>query len=456
MTITSVNPSTERKIKTYHLLTSDQILRKIAKAQKAYEEWRYVPWAQKSILLQTVAKILITNSHKYATLITTEMGKPIIESTAEVEKCASVCKFYATHAKTMLKNEVITTNAHYSYVRREPLGILLAVMPWNFPFWQVLRFAAPALMAGNTVLLKHASNVPGCSLALQDLFEQAKLPVGTFQSLLIAPQDIQQIIHNEHVRAVTLTGSEHAGSIVASQAATKIKRAVLELGGSDPFIVLEDADIASAAKTAAQARLLNGGQSCIAAKRFLIQKNVYAKFVSSFTNEVAKKHIGDPLDPTVHIGPLATKNILETIDAQVKKSVQMGARIELGGGKIQGTGMYFEPTILTNIAVDMPVWNEETFGPVAPIMSFSSDFEAVQLANTSVFGLGASLWTKSAKRRNFFIDHLECGNVFVNTLVKSDPRMPFGGIKNSGYGRELSHYGIVEFINIKTVWIEHM
>lgn len=453
-TIRSINPATGMLIKEYTAISNDQLQEKITIAETAFTSWKTSSFEIRKKLLTAVGALLRNNKDEYATLITTEMGKRIAESTAEVEKCAWVCEYFAEHAEALLKEEVIATEAKKSFVRFEPLGIIFAIMPWNFPFWQVFRCAALAIMAGNTVLLKHASNVPACALIIEKIFTDAGAPTGVFQTLLISSTDTELVIADPRVRMVSLTGSEDAGSQVGALAGKHIKKSVLELGGSDPFIVLADADVVKAVTVAATARMNVSGQSCIAAKRFIVHKDIAKQFTEEFKKILESKKIGDPMDPMTDVAPLVSEQILTTLDDQVQRSVKAGATVALGGKRADREGFYYLPTILADVKTDMAVAVEETFGPVAAIISVSSDEEAIEIANDSHFGLGASLWTSDPKNAEIIVTQLDAGAVFVNAMVKSDPRLPFGGTKFSGYGRELSSYGLKEFVNIKSVWIE--
>lgn len=452
--ITSVNPATGEVMKTFSLLTQAQVEKKISLSQKAFESWKNSSFAKRTKLLNNVSSLLRKNKEQYATVITQEMGKTIKESLSEVEKCAWVCDYFAKNTEALLKKEVIKTEAKESYVYFPPLGIIFIIMPWNFPFWQVFRAAAPALMVGNTMLLKHASNVPQCSELIETIFKEAGYENGVFQNLLLESSLSTVVINDPRVRSVSLTGSEKAGSQVGAAAGAALKKCVLELGGSDPFIVLSDADVKKTALVATSARLIVSGQSCIAAKRFIIQKTIAYAFITEFKRLFSEKKMGDPLLHTTDIGSLANRQIMDEIDRQVSKSVKMGARIIIGGKKIPGKGFYYLPTILTNVTSHMPIYSEETFGPVAAVIIVDDDDEAIRVANDTKFGLGASVWTKDKKRASRFIEELESGSVFINSMVKSDPRLPFGGTKASGYGRELSSYGLKEFVNIKTVVVE--
>lgn len=456
MKIKSINPATHETLKTYPLLTAHQVGVKIELSQKVFQAWARTSYEERAELFNNLAEVLKKDKHKFARLITAEMGKIISASEAEIEKCIRNIEFYAKNSQTILLDEMVKTEASKSYVTFQPLGIIFAIMPWNYPFWQVIRFAAPALMAGNVALLKHASQTAGSSLALEEIFNRAGFPKGVFQSLLIKAEEAKTVIEDPRIKAVTLTGSSLAGSSVARIAGSKLKKTVLELGGSDPFIVLDDAKLEPASENAVTARLVASGQSCIAAKRFIVQDTVYDEFLKLFKNKLEQLVIGDPLDPKTQVGPLANKQGLDILKNQVDKSVKMGAKIVTGGKTIKGKGFYFEPTILTNITKDMPVYRQEVFGPVAIVLTFKEDGDALKISNDTDYGLGASVWTTDPSRAKWFIKRLQAGSVFINAIVKSDPRLPFGGIKNSGYGRELSSYGIKEFTNIKTVWMEGM
>ncbi len=449
----AVNPATNEVLKTYAEHDLAQVKQIINLVQEEFHAWRQVSMVQRSALMKNAAKVLRSKKEEFARLITLEMGKIIREARAEVEKCAWVCDFYAENAEKFLQPEVIETDAAQSYVSFDPLGIVLAVMPWNFPFWQVFRFAAPALMAGNAGLLKHASNVPGCALAIEQIFREAGFPEHLFRTLLIKPALIPQVIEDKHIQAATLTGSEPAGAAVAALAGRQIKKTVLELGGSDPFIVLADANLEKAVKTAVQARMINAGQSCIAAKRFIVVEALLSQFEQQMTEQMRALKIGNPLEETTDVGPLARKDLVDELHQQVKRSVEQGAKLLLGGQPQAGIGNYYQPTVLTNVQKGMAVYEEETFGPVAAIIPVKDEDEALAVANDSQFGLGASLWTENLEKAKTLAKEIQAGSVFINGMVKSDPRLPFGGVKKSGYGRELSHYGIKEFVNIKTIWI---
>ena len=442
----SINPATEEIFGEFPILTENELENKINLSHEAFKKWKKVPFSEKKVLMKKVGKILLLHKQKFAKMITMEMGKNIEESTSEVEKCATLCEFLAGSAEVILKEEIIKTEAEESYIRFEPLGVIFSIMPWNYPFWQVFRAAVPALMVGNTMLLKLASNVPQTSQLIEKIFIEAGFPKGVFQNLLIDSSMSEIVIKSNYVRGVTLTGSEKAGSAVASLAGASIKKSILELGGSDPFIVLDDADIKKASLVATSARLSVSGQVCISAKRFIIQKKIANEFILELTKdfeEIENK-----------ISPLSGKKILETIEDQVNTSVKMGAKIITGGKRIAKKGYFYPPTIIADVTKKMPLYFEEAFGPVATIFIVEDDAEAIKIANDTKFGLGASVWTNNKKRAQLFIEELESGSVFINNKVTSNIRLPFGGSKNSGYGRELSSYGLKEFVNIKTVVIE--
>jgi succinate-semialdehyde dehydrogenase/glutarate-semialdehyde dehydrogenase len=453
MTIASINPTTGETLQTFDALTAAQIEEKLQLAADTFRTYRHTPISQRAARMQRAAEILEADKQALGKMMTGEMGKPLKAAIAEAEKCAWVCRYYAENAQHQLADQIVETNAQKSYVRFQPLGPVLAVMPWNFPFWQVFRFAAPALMAGNVGLLKHASNVPQCALAIEDIFTRAGFPKGAFQTLLIGSDAVESILNDRRVVAATLTGSEPAGRSVASIAGKQIKKTVLELGGSDPFIVMPSANLDEAVSTAVKARTINNGQSCIAAKRFIVAAEVYEEFERRFVEEMRALKIGDPMEESTDIGPLATPQIVNDLDEQVKRAVASGARVLTGGKKIDRPGNFFEPTVLVDLDIDAPVSCEEIFGPVATIFRASNIDEAIRIANATQFGLGSSAWTNDEKEQAQFVDQLEAGSVFINGMVASDPRLPFGGMKNSGYGRELAEFGIREFVNIKTVWI---
>jgi succinate-semialdehyde dehydrogenase / glutarate-semialdehyde dehydrogenase len=454
MPIASVNPTTGETLKTFEPLSETQIGEKLEQASQAFRSYRQTSLADRERWMLSAAEILKTEKQNLARLMTTEMGKPIKGAVGEAEKCAWVCRYYAETAKHHLADKIVETNASRSYVRFQPLGPVLAVMPWNFPFWQVFRFAAPALMAGNVGLLKHASNVPQCALAIEDILRRAGFPNGAFQTLLVGSDAVKRILTDIRVVAATLTGSEPAGRSIASIAGNQIKKTVLELGGSDPFIVMPSAQLEEAVTTAVKARTINNGQSCIAAKSFIVAADIYDEFERRFVEQMKALRVGDPLDEATEIGPLATEQILKDVDEQVKTSVAAGALILTGGKKLDRAGNYYEPTVLVNIPPNSPASCEEIFGPVAMLFRVNNISEAIELANATSFGLGAAAWTNKQNEQERFSDELEAGSVFINGMVASDPRLPFGGIKNSGYGRELGEFGIREFVNVKTVWVK--
>ena len=454
MPIATINPATGETLKRFDELTEQQREQKLQLAASAFRSHKNSSFAERAERLLQAATILETDKARFARLMTIEMGKPIKGAISEVEKCALVCRYYAENGERHLADEVVETNATRSYVHFQPLGPVLAVMPWNFPFWQVFRFAAPALMAGNVGLLKHASNVPQCALAIEEIFLRAGFPEGVFQTLLIGAKIVEQVINDSRVVAATLTGSEPAGRSVASTAGKQIKKTVLELGGSDAFIVMQSARLDEAVTTAVKARTINSGQSCIAAKRFIVASEVYPEFERRFVDEMKALRVGDPLQEATDIGPLATEQILKDVSDQVQTSVAAGALVLTGGQKMKRPGNFYEPTVLANIPADSPASCEEVFGPVAMLFRVSTIDEAIALANNTSFGLGAAAWTNDATEKQRFIEELEAGCVFINGMVASDPRLPFGGIKNSGYGRELGEFGIREFVNVKTVWIK--
>ena len=454
MAIASINPATGETLKTFEPLTDQQLDQKLERAAQTFRRYRRLSIADREPLMRRAAEILGRDKDRFARMMTIEMGKPIRAAVQEVEKCASVCRYYADHAKEHLLDRLVETTASKSYVHFQPLGPVLAVMPWNFPFWQVFRFAAPALMAGNVGLLKHASNVPQCAVAIEEIFQRAGFPSGAFQSLLIGSDAVQRVLEDPRVAAATLTGSEPAGRSVAAICGKQIKKTVLELGGSDPFIVMPSANVEEAANTAVKARTINNGQSCIAAKRFIVVDDVYDQFTERFVASMKSLRVGDPSNEDVDIGPLATPQIMADLEKQVDSFVASGAVVLTGGKRLARPGNYFEPTILTDISPDAPAYCEEVFGPVALLFRVSNIDEAIRLANSTDFGLGSAAWTSDENEIKLFIEELESGVVFINGMVASDPRLPFGGIKNSGYGRELGEFGIQEFVNVKTVWIK--
>ena len=453
MAIASINPTTGETLKTFTALSTKQLEAKLQLAADTFRTYRRTSFADRSRMMSRAAEILESEKDRFAKVMTTEMGKPLKAAVSEAEKCPWVCRYYAENAERHLADQVVETTAQKSYVRFQPLGPVLAVMPWNFPFWQVFRFAAPALMAGNVGLLKHASNVPQCALAIEEIFTRAGFPEGAFQTLLVGSEAVEPILNDSRVVAATLTGSEPAGRSVASIAGKQIKKTVLELGGSDPFIVMPSANLGEAVTTAVKARTINNGQSCIAAKRFIVAAEIYEEFERKFVSEMQALKIGDPMEETTEIGPLATPQIVNDLDKQVKKAIASGARVLTGGKKLDRPGNFFEPTVLVDVDISAPVSCEEIFGPVAMLFRANDIDEAIKIANATSFGLGSSAWTNDADEQTRFTEELEAGSVFINGMVASDPRLPFGGVKNSGYGRELAEFGIREFVNIKTVWI---
>jgi succinate-semialdehyde dehydrogenase / glutarate-semialdehyde dehydrogenase len=449
----SINPATGDVLATFEPLNEKAIDEKLDRALAAFKSWRLTSFDERSRVMTRAAKILEQDSASLGRMITLEMGKPLQAAVDEVLKCARGCRFYAENAAPFLADEEIKTEASRSYVRYEPVGVVLAIMPWNFPFWQVFRFAAPAVMAGNVGVLKHASNVPQSALAIEQVFTRAGFPTGVFQTLLIASSQVPALIDDPRVSAVTLTGSEGAGRDVASRAGRAIKKTVLELGGSDPFIVMPSADLERAVATAVKARAVNNGQSCIAAKRFIVDEAIADEFIRRFSEAMAALRVGDPLEKDTDIGPLATPAIVSELEAQVRETVDAGARVVTGGGRLPRPGNYFEPTVLVDVPPGSPAYRDELFGPVASVFRARGINDALRIANDSTFGLGASVWTNDPAERAALVAGLETGQVFVNAMVASDPRVPFGGVKRSGYGRELSQHGIREFVNAKTVWI---
>jgi succinate-semialdehyde dehydrogenase / glutarate-semialdehyde dehydrogenase len=456
MAIATMNPATGEVLKTFEPLSDAQIEIKLQKAADTFSKYRKVPFAERARLMLKAAEILDSEKETYARMMTTEMGKTLRSAVDEAVKCAWVCRYYAENAEKFLADEVVETTASRSYIRYEPMGAILAVMPWNFPFWQVLRFAAPALMAGNVGLLKHASIVPQCALMIEDVFRRAGFPEGAFQTLLIGSGKVEKILDDPRVMAATLTGSEGAGIQVGMAAAKRIKKVVLELGGSDPFIVMPSANLEVAVTTAVKARIFNNGQSCIAAKRFIVADSIADEFERRFVSEMEALKVGDPFDESTELGPLSTADGVVDLDRDVQKTVKAGARVLTGGKALDRPGNFYAPTVLTNIPEDSPAYREEFFGPVASVFRAKDVGDAIRIANDSRFGLGASAWTNDKQERERFITELEAGMVFINRMVASDPRVPFGGVKWSGHGRELSVHGIREFTNIKTVWIEEV
>ncbi len=455
MALVSKNPASGEIIQCYDEATDGQLADSIENAHNAFSAWRRSDWADRTALLKRVAQGLRQKCEDYSRLMALEMGKSIQDGRAEIEKCAWVCDYYAEHGAGMLAPEVVPTDATKSYVVFEPLGVLLAVMPWNYPFWQVFRFAAPGLMAGNAVLLKHASNVSGCSQAIEAVFSAAGSPRGLFQSLLVSSQRIEMVLKNPLVQGVSLTGSSLAGKAVAGMAGKQMKKTVFELGGSDPYLILEDAPLAQAVEACVTSRLLNSGQSCIAAKRFIVVAPVREAFETKLVQLFGQKKMGDPLDASVQIGPLARCDLRDDLHRQVEQSIQQGARCLMGGQIPDSPGAFYPITVLTDIAKGMPVYDEETFGPVAAVIVVADEKEAIRVANDTPYGLGAAVFTSDIQRgERIAREELQAGTCCVNTFVRSDPRLPFGGIKQSGVGRELSHYGIKEFVNIKTIYIK--
>jgi succinate-semialdehyde dehydrogenase / glutarate-semialdehyde dehydrogenase len=454
MAIATVNPATGEVVKTFDPLTPAQIEGKLQLAASAFRTHRRTSFADRAAKMMRAADILEKEKDECARLMTLEMGKPLKAAVGETLKCAGGCRFYAENAEKFLADEIVETGAQRSFIRFLPIGPILAIMPWNFPFWQVLRFAAPALMAGNVGLLKHASNVPQCALKIEDILRRAGFAEGVFQTLLIGSGPVDGILNDPRIVAATLTGSEQAGIQVGVSAAKRIKKVVLELGGSDPFVVMPSADLEAAVATAVDARIQNNGQSCIAAKRFIISEKIADEFERKFVARMQALRIGDPFDDSTQLGPLANADAVRSLDADVKKTIAAGARLLTGGKPLDRPGSFYAPTVLTDIPKDSPAYNEEFFGPVASIFRVKDIDQAIQIANDSRFGLGASAWTKDPVETERFINELEAGMVFLNKMVASDPRVPFGGVKSSGHGRELAVQGIREFVNIKTVWIQ--
>jgi succinate-semialdehyde dehydrogenase / glutarate-semialdehyde dehydrogenase len=454
MAIATINPATGEVVKQFQALTDAEVDGRIAKAARAFQSFRKTSFADRAKWMLKAGEILEAEKTELGRLMTLEMGKTFSSAVAEAAKCATACQYYAENAAKFVADEVIETSATKSYIHYQPVGIVLAVMPWNFPFWQVFRFIAPGLMAGNVGLLKHASNVPQCALKIEEIIVRAGFPAGVFQTLLIGASQVDRILNDPRVAAATLTGSEQAGIQVGVSAAKRIKKVVLELGGSDPFIVMPSANIDEAASTAVKARVINNGQSCIAAKRFIVHEQIADKFEKEFVSRMQALKLGDPFDEKTDVGPLATPDAVKDLDTDVQKTLRAGAKLLTGGKPVSGPGNFYLPTVLTNIPKDSPAYREEFFGPVASIFRVKNLDEAIAIANDSRFGLGASAWTNDPAERERLINELEAGMVFINQMVASDPRVPFGGVKASGHGRELGPYGIREFTNIKTVWIK--
>ncbi len=455
MTLKSINPFNGKTIKIYKEHSTKEIDKKIVQTHQTWLSWKETTFKERSTLMMNLAEVLTSKKEKLAKLMTEEMGKPYLAGIGEIEKCALVCEYYAKNAKNFLKEQLIETDASKSFVAFEPIGVVLAIMPWNFPFWQVFRFLAPNLMAGNCGILKHASNVSGCALGIEEMVLEAGFPKYTFQSLLVSSKKINPIIENPLIKAITLTGSTAAGKKVAEKAGSVLKKCVLELGGSDPYIILEDADLEDAAEACVNSRMINNGQSCIAAKRFIVVKIVEKAFIKLYKQKMESKLMGNPLDKKTDLGPQARKDLRDELHQQVKKSISKGAKCILGGEIPKGRGAFYPATILTNVKKGMPAYDDELFGPVASIITVKDEKEAIKVANDSIFGLGSAVFTKDLKRgEKIAKEQLQAGSAFVNTFVKSDPRLPFGGINQSGFGRELSSFGIHEFVNIKTVYIK--
>jgi succinate-semialdehyde dehydrogenase / glutarate-semialdehyde dehydrogenase len=453
MAMKSINPATGEELASYDELTDKELEAKLKLAAETAAAWRLTNFGMRGRLMHNVAGVLEKQRNELATMMTLEMGKTLVSAKGEVDKCALVCRYYAENASTFLADQVMASDASRSYARFLPLGVVLAVMPWNFPLWQLFRFAAPGLMAGNAGLLKHASNVPQCALAIEQVFAAAKAPPGLFQTLLIGSDRVASLLDDDRVAAATLTGSTAAGQSVASRAGQNIKKTVLELGGSDPFIVMPSARLEETVAVAVKARTMNNGQSCIAAKRFIVHKDIYTKFKNAYVKAMKALVVGDPMDAATDIGPLATRQGLADVTAQVNASVKAGAKLLCGGEPIKGKGYFYPPTVLADIPKTAPAFDQEVFGPVALLHRVKDIDAAIALANATEFGLGSSVWTHDAAEQRRFIDELEAGSTFINAMVASDPRLPFGGIKKSGYGRELSPYGIREFVNVKTIYI---
>ena len=454
MAINTINPATGEEVRSFEALAEGEIDEKVQRALDTFYEYRKTSFEERSRMLLRAADILEEEAEEFGRLMTSEMGKTLAAATAEAKKCARGCRYYAENAESFMADEEVELEGARAFIRYEPLGPILAVMPWNFPFWQVFRHAAPALMAGNVILLKHASNVPQCALAIEDIIHRAGFPEGVFQTLLIGSGQVQDVIEDPRVRAVTLTGSEGAGRSVGAEAGEHIKPSVLELGGSDPFIVMPSADLEKAISSAVTSRTLNNGQSCINAKRIIVHQEIAGEFERRFVESMEALRVGDPMSGDTDMGPLATRDILDDVDGQVRKSVEAGARVLTGGEPMDEPGNFYPPTVITDIPEGSPAYSEEIFGPVASLFKVKDIEEAIRVANDTTFGLGSSAWTTDPEEQERFIDEVEAGMVYINRMVESTPEIPFGGAKNSGYGRELSHFGIREFTNVKTVWID--
>jgi succinate-semialdehyde dehydrogenase / glutarate-semialdehyde dehydrogenase len=454
VSITSINPATGATVASYDEMTPAGVAAVVGDVHDAWRSWRTTTFAERAAPMRMAARLLRDRQPELGRLMAVEMGKPLAQGVAEAAKCALACDYYAEHAEAHLSRDVIATEAAASYVAFEPLGVVLAVMPWNFPFWQVFRFAAPALMAGNAGVLKHASNVTGCALAIEALLRDAGFPANVFRTIVAGSSQVKAVIEHPHVRAVTLTGSTPAGQAVAAQAGAVLKKTVLELGGSDPYVVLDDADLDQAVDVCVGARLINSGQSCIAAKRFVVVEAVADEFTARFVETMSSKRMGDPLADGTEVGPLARGDLRDDLHAQVQTSIGKGARLLLGGELPAGRGAFYPPTVLADVAPGMPAYHEELFGPVAAIIPARDEADAVRIANDTAFGLGAAVFTRDLARGERVAGALAAGSTFVNAAVASDPRLPFGGIKDSGYGRELGRYGIHEFVNAKTVVVK--
>ena len=453
MAIRTVNPATGEQLREFTSLSADAIESKLARAAQVRGGWARTPIAERARVVRRAGDLLEERKEQYGRLMTLEMGKTLRSAIEEATKCATGCRYYADHAEEFLADEVVDIQGETGYVAFQPIGVVLAIMPWNFPFWQVIRFAAPALCAGNVGLLKHASNVPQCALALEELFRDAGAPAGVFQTLLIGSDAIPALLDDDRIAAATLTGSEHAGSEVASRAGQRIKKTVLELGGSDPFVVMPSADVERAASIAVKARTINNGQSCIAAKRFIVHERVFEEFCELFVRHTRQLVVGDPMEEHTDVGPLATGQIRDDLDRQVKESVRRGARLLVGGRQQSGRGYYYEPTVLVDVPPEAPAYRDEVFGPVAALIRAHDIDDAIRIANSTRFGLAASAWTSEGAEIRKLVTELQAGSVFINGMVASDPRFPFGGVKASGYGRELSEFGLREFVNVKTIRI---